>query len=178
MTTLQQFTDWWAAIEARVEEADGVVTPEIQAELESYAFLEKEKVDGYVAVIKNLETKIIASQLQQNELAKKHIAWLNQVRWLKTNAERHMNVTGVTELSGVVWKFQIQKNGGIAPLVGPGVENPELLPAMFQKLVVTPRIDALRDYCEHHGQVIKTGDDGQPIVVARLGERGTHLRIR
>lgn len=122
------------------------------------------KADDYAAVIMMLTGKadMISKEierLQHIQQAIKH----NTDR-MKQTLQWAMEQTGRTEIKTDLHSFKIQKNGGKLPLL---VNEPEV-PDSYKKVILEIDREKIRQALE----------DGEEFDWAKLGERGSHLRIK
>lgn len=123
------------------------------------------KADNYAKVIRNMEGSIAAIKVEQERLAAKKNLLESGIKRLKENLQETMIATGKRKLKTDLFSFNIQKNGGKAPVL---VDVPtEDLPDDLVRIKEEPDLDAIRALCEQ-------GD----CTYAHLGERGESLRIK
>lgn len=171
LTEIEQLAD---LIDEKLTESGGETTEEIEDLFKQFDFAQRDKIDGYIRLIRHLEGRSkLAQQTADEYRARAHSAD-RQVDWLKQRLAWHMDRMGTRELQGALHRAKWVANGGQAPLVGPGIENPLLLPTPFQKITVEADKQKLRDFLGKDG----TGMgriEGELLV--RLGPRGQSLRI-
>jgi Gp157 protein len=92
----------------------------------------------------------------------------NKAKSAKTLLHLFMDFKGMSKWETPLHKFSVCKNGGKIPLQIDANVDPEKVAGRFQKVVVTLDTDAVRSDLEA----------GLVIPFAKLGERGSHLRIR
>ncbi len=136
---------------------------------QEYQWMEREKVDGYIKLIKNIEGQQGAIDEEVKALTEKSRVLDNRISRLKAMVRYVMDQRKIKALEGKVWKFVIQKNGGKDP-VELLVEDPEKLPDELVKITRRPDIDAIRMALE--------AKKPEALAVAKLGERGESLRIK
>ena len=172
MKSLFEIGDEFAQIHALLHETGGELTPEIEghvtAWLESLADEEAAKMDGYAAYIKFLDMEAVAAKAEAEQWAKRAQVRTNAAKRLKDRVRDHLTATGrtkVTSAKGVV--ISVQANGGKPPLEVDTVD-PATVPDHLCRVVRSLDGDAVRAAIEA----------GETLPFARLGDRGTHLRIR
>lgn len=123
-----------------------------------------EKVDGYAAVIRNLESRAEMYKKEAKRLGDiaRHIE--NGIERMKARIKETMEAMDVTVLEGTYTTAKIQKNGGQPALKY--VEGAQV-PEKYTKITIEPDGKAIR-------QAIK---DGEKIDFAYLETPGTHLRL-
>jgi hypothetical protein len=136
---------------------------------EEYQWMEREKVDGYVKLIKNIEGQQGAIDDEVKALTEKSRVLDNRISRLKSLVKFIMDQRKTKRLEGNVWSFVIQKNGGKDP-IELLVEDPEKLPDEMVKIIRKADLDAIREALE--------AKKPEALAVARIGERGESLRIR
>jgi BMFP domain-containing protein YqiC len=166
--TLNEIESLADQIDEKLAESGGEYTEEIEQLFNRFDFAQRDKVDGYVRLIRHLSDRAAMAQQLADEYRAKAAAAEGRVAWLKQRLAWHMDRMGVREVQGNLHKAKYVANGGKAPLVGPGIENPLLLPQIYQKTVVEPDREKIRRDLGHD----PTLDD-----LVRVAERGTSLRI-
>lgn len=135
--------------------------------LDQLAEEEAVKLDNYCAYIHQLEMEATAAKAEAEQWQAKARSRLNRIDWLKGRMKQHMEQRGVTDLETATGRrIAIQANGGKLPLVLSDGLCAEELPAWFCTTVIDPA--AIRAALEK----------GDKLDFARLGERGSHLRVR
>lgn len=125
------------------------------------------KADGYAKVIRNMEGNLVAVKAELDRLsAKKNLLELN-IKRLKDHLQASMVATGKTKFKTDLFSFNIQKNGGKAPVIL-DVRGTSELPDSLVRVKEEPDMDAIRALIEKEGS----------CQYAHLGERGESLRIR
>ena len=164
------------ALEEAILEADGDITDEQTEQIIDAWFAEigdrrDEKFDGYGALIRNLESRAKARKEEAariNALARPDE---NLAKRLKTRLKFFMeNVFQVEKVETLKFRFAVQKNGGAVPVIVEDyyVENSVELPEEFRRVAFEPDLPKIREALEQ----------GRELDFARLGERGTSLRIK
>ncbi|RHV69816.1 hypothetical protein DXB18_01150 [Clostridium sp. OM02-18AC] len=126
----------------------------------------EEKADGYAKIIKGMQGDIEALKAEENRLVARRKALENRQQALKSNLEANMREIGKTKFKTALFSFNIQKNGGLQPLVIDG-----LLEDIPGKYLVpqspVPNNEAIRKLL-----------DEKQVDWAHLEPRGESLRIR
>ena len=124
------------------------------------------KADNYAKVIRNMEGSITAIKAEQERLAAKKNLLESGIKRLKENLQNSMIATGKRKFKTDLFSFNIQKNGGKAPVIL-DVKDTSELPDELVRIKEEADLDAIRALCEQ-------GD----CKYAHLGERGESLRIK
>ena len=175
MPTLFQIAEEIMALHNLLTECGGELTDE-EAEqaidewlAETNASLEN-KVDSYCWLIREFEGR--ADVREQAAKALKAIAATdgNQAERLKARLKKYLEMCGVLKLETPHFKLNIQNNGGSLPLIVPPAweAEPASAPEAFHKVNIELNTTAIRE-------AIRNDEEAHG---ARLGERGTQLRIR
>ena len=125
------------------------------------------KAENYAKVIRNMEGSIIAIDHEQDKLAAKKAILKGNVKRLKDNLQASMIATGKRKFKTDLFSFNIQKNGGKAPVIL-DVKDTSELPDDLVRIKEEPDLDAIRQLIEKEGT----------CKYAHLGERGESLRIK
>lgn len=157
-------------IQRALEEADPELAAHaIEAYLRDNAGTLEQKVDGYCALIRNMETLAetrAAEAKRMQELAKADAA---KAERLKATLLWFLHeVAGLNKLDTARFRVSVAANGGKPPMVVP--DDPTAWPAPFVRERVIKELDkeALRQALER----------GEVVEGCALAERGHHLRIR
>lgn len=123
------------------------------------------KLDAWVAVMVRLKaTEELA--IDQRDRLDAFIKTVHKNRdHMSDGILTAMDTMGVTELKSDLHSFKKARNGGKAPMI---IDDPAGIPASFQKVVIAPDTDKIREALEA----------GEQLPFAHLGERGTHLRVK
>lgn len=147
----------------------GEMEPAITAYMDSLAGEEAAKLDAYVNLIRQLESEAAVAKAEAEQYAKKAKTRESRAAWLKERLKMHMEQTGQgkvdTERGRTV---TIQRNGGKLPVTVNDSVDLNAIPLWCVKIVRSVDTDAVRSALER----------GEALDFARLGERGTHLRIK
>ena len=125
------------------------------------------KAENYAKVIRNMEGSIIAIDHEQDKLSAKKAILKGNVKRLKDNLQNSMIATGKRKFKTDLFSFNIQKNGGKAPVIL-DVKDTSELPDDLVRIKEEPDLDAIRQLIEKEGG----------CKFAHLGERGESLRIK
>lgn len=126
----------------------------------------EDKADGYAKIIFGMKDDIDTLEAEGRRLADRRKRLEERSLWLKQNLEANMREIGKTKFKTALFSFNIQKNGGLQPLVIDGVI--EDIPGRF--LIPQPsktNNDAIRKLLED-----------KQVDWAHLEPRGESLRIR
>ena len=125
------------------------------------------KADGYARIIRNLEGNATALKAEIERLtAKKQRMEMGVIR-LKKNLQNAMIACDKKKFKTELFSFNIQKNGGKAPIVL-DVKDTSELPDELVRIKEEPDMDAIRALIEKNGS----------CQYAHEGERGESLRIK
>jgi hypothetical protein len=172
--TLFELTSDLRALDELLEERDGDITdPEVEravtnwfAELSSN---EGAKLDCYVGYIRTLEMEASAARAEAEQYEAKAKTREKRVAWLKDRVKLHLEQTHRAKVETATKRvIAIQPNGGMAPLLMADPLDPAALPDEYVRVKREPDREAIR----------RALADGAVLPFARLGEKGTHLRIR
>ena len=81
----------------------------------------EEKADGYAKIIFGMEADIETLKAEEERLYARRKRLVDRQKWLKDNLEANMREIGKTKFKTALFSFNIQKNGGVEPLVIDGV---------------------------------------------------------
>lgn len=123
----------------------------------------EDKADSYAIIIKELLGDAEICKQEKIRLEARQKAYENKAKLLKDNLEEVMRETGKTKFKTALFSFNIQKNGGLAPLWI--IEDLKQIPKEYLKF--QPDNTKIRE-------LLKTQD----VDWAKLEERGESLRIR
>lgn len=152
-------------IEAEIIEADGELTPEVEARLEALEGEFRGKAEHIALLSREAKAEAAAVKLEEDRLAARRRAAENRERRLKDYLHACMTAAGLDHIESERCKLRVQRNG--QPSVRVDVA-PDALPEMFRRVVVDADRAALLAAWKESGEV------PAGVVV----EFGTHLRIR
>lgn len=175
MPTLFQIAEELTALHYLLSECGGEL-PDEQAEAaidqwfkETDAAVEK-KVNAICWLIREFEGSSDVREQAANALMALSGTDLNQAKRLKSRLKLFLEICGLKKLETEHFKLNIQANGGLVALILPAEweRDPASAPEAFHEVEIKLNTAAIREAIrndeETHG--------------ARLGERGTQLRIR
>lgn len=161
----------WLALEADLIAAEGEETPDLAARFEGLGDLVGEKTDSYRAVCLKFELHAANCQAESDRLRLMAVQADNTVKRLKANLLRYMELRGVEEIKGTIWKAAKQRNS-VRPLTV--LSPPNDLPRLYQRVTIEPDTKALRAAVDESGKVV--AEDG--TLIAQLGLAEYHVRFR
>ena len=126
----------------------------------------EEKADGYAKIIFGIKADVEKLQAEERRLNARRQRLENRARWLKDNLEANMREVGKTKFKTALFSFNIQKNGGVEPLVITGAL--EDIPGKY--LIPQPPVT--------NNEAIRKLLAERPVDWAHLEPRGESLRIR
>lgn len=141
-------------------------TEALEKQLAALLAEEGAKVDGYIGLIRSIESEEAAAQAEIDRLQAARNARKAKREWLESNLKRYMEAAQVTLLTSAKGrKIKIVGNGGSEPVVIVDGVEPGKVPAQFVK--VTTEFDKTR--------IREALQAGEQLVWASLGKRGTRL---
>ena len=126
------------------------------------------KLDSYGVVVNELLTDVAKIDTEIKRLVEKKKVINNNVDRMKAAVADAMRIMDKRKVAGERFTWQIQKNGGKAPLVFEDWFDALALPEDFQDWEVRPDKDAIRRALEQ----------GVDIEGVHIGERGESLRLK
>ena len=126
----------------------------------------EEKADGYAKIIFGIKADVEKLQAEEHRLNARRQRLENRAKWLKDNLEANMREVGKTKFKTALFSFNIQKNGGVEPLVITGAL--EDIPGKY--LIPQPPVT--------NNEAIRKLLAERPVDWAHLEPRGESLRIR
>lgn len=173
MSTLFEIRDDLNALAAVLAECGGDVS-EADAEAAIDAWLletegaMKDKLDGYGALIREVDARSAARKAEAQRLAALAGSDAATVERLKARLLWFLTDQGLEKVETARFRFSVVNNGGKVPLRL--LVPPENLPGEYQieKVSVTADNEAIREALEA----------GTVLEFAQLGERGKGLRIK
>lgn len=126
----------------------------------------EDKADGYAKIITGMKADIEILKAEEARLnaRRKHLE--ERAKWLKDNLEANMRAIGKQRFKTALFSFNIQKNGGLEPLVIDG--NIDDIPGRF--LIPQPPVP--------DNEKIRRLLAEKQVEWAHLEPRGESLRIR
>ncbi len=135
---------------------------------------EERKLEGIVKIIRQAESDAKAQKAEAQRLRDRAAVNENRVSRLKDLIKWHLTVTGQSKARAGLFNVSVCGNGGLAPLIVPNVlsegdqEALKGIPADYVKTVLQLDTAKVREELEM----------GVVIDFARIGERGSHVRIK
>lgn len=158
------------ALHDLLEECGGDITNEATAAAVDAWFAENkerlhEKVDSYVALIREYEARSVALKAEADRLISRRRTTDNAIDGLKTRLQMAMEAMGTAKIDTDENTVQIQANGGKPAM---DIIDEDAIPEEFGELAWTLNKDKVRAALEA----------GQAVPGAVLKPRGKSLRIR
>ena len=126
----------------------------------------EDKADGYAKILTGMKADMEALKEEELRLNARRNALKIRSQWLKDNLEANMRAIGKTKFKTALFSFNIQKNGGLQPLVIDGLIDD--IPGRFLiQQDPIPNNEAIRKLLEE-----------KQVDWAHLEPRGESLRIR
>lgn len=163
---LYELTDQFLLLQEMLEDPDAE-TNVINDTLEAIEGEIEYKADGYAKVIRNMEGSLSVVKAEQERLAARKNLLESGIKKLKENLQQAMITTGKRKFKTDLFSFNIQKNGGKAPVIL-DVKDTSELPDELVRIKEEPDMDAIRKLIEAEGS----------CKYGHLGERGESLRIK
>ncbi len=126
----------------------------------------EDKADGYAKIILGMKADIEALRAEEMRLAARRKGLETRSSQLKDNLEANMREMGKMKFKTALFSFNIQKNGGLQPLVIDGLI--EDIPGRF--LIPQPPVP--------NNEAIRSLLAEKQVEWAHLEPRGESLRIR
>lgn len=126
----------------------------------------EDKADGYARIITGMKADIESLRNEELRLAARRKSLELRSQQLKDNLEANMREMGKTKFKTALFSFNIQKNGGLQPLVIDGLI--EDIPGRF--LIPQPPVP--------NNEAIRSLLAEKQVEWAHLEPRGESLRIR
>lgn len=162
MSKLYELKENWKQVQEMLYEEE-IDEQCILDTLESIEGEIEDKADSYAMIIKEMLSDAEACKQEKIRLENRQKSFENRAKLLKDRLEEVMKETGKTKFKTQLFSFNIQKNGGLAPLWI--IEDIKQIPEEY--LRKEPDNTKIR-------QLLST----QEVEWARLEERGESLRIR
>lgn len=157
-------------LDALLTASEGEVTDEIEAlmdeRLESEYAL-SQKFDGYGYAMAQLQAEEELLQARIDALQQRLQTKRNTRERMKERLQAFMERNGAQKVEGDYFVFRVQKNGGRRPVEYAEGLRPEDVPEAYRRVRV--ELDGAAIY-----EALTSGTE---LAFARLGERGTHLRV-
>jgi hypothetical protein len=160
-----------SSLEAETE-SDGLTATEMEKLLSQLEEEIANKVDAIAAVIAAKNGEIAYLKERRDYFDKLIKTRQNALDRFKDYVKGIVERRGTGNITGKETKLRLVKNGGKQPLwINPDADITKLPPELL-KVSYTLESDIVRDKLTESGELIVDGE-----VIAKLEERGTHLRI-
>jgi len=153
------------AVEAAIIEAEGELTPEMEAQLEALTEDFDRKVEYLALLAREAKAEAAGYKVEADRLAAHVRAASNREAGIKRYLQFCLESAGVPKVTGTLATVALQKNGQ------PSIRydgDPQSLPPAYQRVTVAVDTRALHD-------ALKGGEDLPEGVTV---EHGQHVRIR
>jgi hypothetical protein len=168
--TLLGISDDMQAMDDLLYERGGVVTdddlPVVEKWMKELEANFKDKADGYAALITIMRARADVRRAEAHRLMGRVKIDETGADWLQYRLKMVMEKLGIKKIETERYRISVAANGGKCPLV---IYDEASLPGRF--FIPSPDVidrDAVRDAL----------DAGEEVAGAKLGERGTSLRIK
>ena len=163
MNTLYEITGDYLRLLEMLEDNETVVDREILKDtLEGLEGEFEVKADNYARIMKELHAEAEKYAAEAGRMQAKMELLENRYKMLKQHLYESMKATGKTKFKTDLFRFDIQKNGGVQPME----VNEDQVPKSYMKMV--PDNKKIREALE----------SGKKLSFAALNGRGEHLSIR
>lgn len=162
---LYDLTEEYAALQDMLYDPE-VDEQTIQDTMEAVWGEIEDKADGYAKIIMDMKADAETLKEEENRLAARRRHLETRLQYLKNTLEANMRAVGKTKFKTALFSFNIQKNGGLQPLIIDGLIDD--IPGKF--LIPQPPVpnnDAIRKLLTE-----------KQVDWAHLDPRGESLRIR
>ena len=126
------------------------------------------KLDGYAALISEMQARADVRKAEAKRMQELAATDENRARLLKARLKTFFETHDIKTIETPRYKLTLAKNGGRAPLILDENLAVTSLPEHFQKVSIDADTTAIREALEK----------GELLDFARLGERGTSMRIK
>jgi hypothetical protein len=170
MKSLYEISAELAPVEAALEASGGVVegNEALVARLDELLMATEGKVDRIGEFYRDMELTGEAIEVEVKRLKDRQAVLANKQKRLKESLKTAMEMRGIKKVDGVKFSFYVAKNGGKAPMEI--LSHVDQLPEKFRIVTVQANLGAIRT-------ALESGDEDAKKV-AKLGEIGTHVRIK
>lgn len=171
-STLYELGGQLAALDELLAEVGGDVTDEQAAEAINAWFAEigeqvEHKLDGYGALIVELEARATARKAEADRMAGRAQVDTNAAKRLKERLKMFFIERNYKVIETPRFRVTLAGHGGKVPLDIDPVDA-ATLPLRFQAVSISPHTELIRAALEA----------GEALDFARLGERGSSIRIK
>lgn len=180
MTTLFQIGADFAALEQLLSEVDETNTESLNSLLEAQQMFDRWaseldtdqsiKVDAYRAMIRKWESELAVAKAMKEQYQREEKSREGKIRWLKDRMKAYMEFRGLKKIvTDTLGEVRIQTNGGKLPILPEGWADgidPKTIEPRFTRPSVNT--EAVRSALE----------GGEELPFAKLGERGSHVRVK
>lgn len=160
--------DMWHMVELVASENDGEVPQEMLDMLDAANASVTDKLEACAALIEEWTALSNARKAEAKRLADLAAKDASRADRLKSWVRHCMESTGLSKATAGRFQVSIVGNGGQAPLVLSDGLDPQTLEPRFQTVKITANNAAIRQALE----------SGEVLEWAKIGERGTTLRIK
>lgn len=126
------------------------------------------KLDGYAALISEMQARADVRKAEARRLQDLAATDENRARLLKERLKSFFQLHDIKTIDTARYRLSLAKNGGKAPLILKDDLSPTQLPEQFQKVSIDADTAKIREALEA----------GESLEWARLGERGSSIRIK
>lgn len=158
------------ALEDALIESGGEITDEVEAQHDQLLDLREGKVEGYLRVMRRLETTAEAVKAERQRLQESERRLGKAAQSLKDRLALSMQQRGETEFLTALGRVKLQQSG--SPPVELSVEV-DSLPEAFVRVKRSADLTALRDALRSGDAVLRA----EAERVARIGEASYYVRI-
>lgn len=127
-----------------------------------------QKLDGYCALIAEMQARAEARKAEAKRLAELVAADENRAKLLKERLKSFFETHNLKTVQTSRYRLSLARNGGRQPLILNESVPAQSLPGRFQRVTIEPETAKIREALEA----------GETLSFARLGERGTSIRIK
>lgn len=164
--TLNNITNEYLSLLTYISHAEGELSPEAEAELAKLEADLKNKADDYVGIIRQMEGFGRDCKDEAKRLGERAAMWDRKADCLRTRLLQAMRALKTDKISTARNTVSVCMNNSTPVVMVPGAMVPD--DYMIVKQVESVNMDAIRER-------LNAGDE---LSFARLGQRGTHLRIK
>ena len=155
----------------RLEALGGdVSSPEVEQEIDAWferlGYERDVKLDNYAALISELEARAEARKEEALRLRARARRDAEHAAYLKQRLVEFFQQHGLKTVETPRYRLTMQRSGGKPPVILK-TDDPEQLPASFQRVKVSADLAAIREALEQ----------GADLDFAELGERSYYVRI-